>query len=91
METIANASEDVLIDSLSYRLGNSASYLTDRKSITFFPSGSNIYTPVTGTKVIKFTLNSDGWMDPSTVRIQFNRNGVSRTTTSSQWCYYVDL
>ena len=54
METVANSSEDVLIDALSYKLGNSASYITDRKSVTFHPSGSNIYTPGSGTKVIKF-------------------------------------
>ena len=72
METVINASEDVLIDSLSFKLGNSASYITDRKSVTFWPSGSNIYKPESGTKVIKFQLNSDGWLDPSTVRINFN-------------------
>ena len=72
METIVNGTEDVLIDALSYKLGNSASYITDRKSVTFWPSGSNIYKPESGTKVIKFQLNSDGWLDPSTVRINFN-------------------
>ena len=72
METITNGAEDVLIDALSYKLGNSASYINDRKSVTFWPSGSNIYKPESGTKVIKFQLNSEGWLDPSTVRINFN-------------------
>ena len=72
MEVIASASDDILIDALSYKLGNSASYITDRKSVTFFPSGSNIYKPTSGTKVIKFQLNSDGWLDPSTVVINFD-------------------
>jgi len=72
MEPITNAAEDVLIDALSYKLGNSASYINDRKSVTFWPSGSNIYKPESGTKVIKFQLNSEGWLDPSTVRINFN-------------------
>ena len=72
METIANSQEDVLIDSLSYKLGNSASYITDRKSVTFWPSGSNIYKTSSGTKVIKFQLNSEGWLDPSTVMIYFD-------------------
>ena len=82
MESIANSSEDVLIDSLSYKLGNSASYITDRKSVTFWPSGSNIYTPTSGSKVIKFELNSDGWLDPSTVVVNFdlhNKDTVSTT------------
>ena len=72
METVANSSEDVLIDALSYKLGNSASYITDRKSVTFHPSGSNIYTPGSGTKVIKFQLNSEGWLDCSTVVVKFD-------------------
>ena len=72
METIASASDDVLIDALSYKLGNSASYITDRKSVTFWPSGSNIYATTSGTKVIKFQLNSEGWLDPSTVVVNFD-------------------
>ena len=72
MDSAAAASEDILIDALSYKLGNSASYITDRKSVTFWPSGSNIYKTTSGTKVIKFQLNSEGWLDPSTVVINFN-------------------
>lgn len=72
METLTNGADDVLIDALSYKLGNSASYITDRKSVTFWPSGSNIYKTSSGTKVVKFQLNSDGWLDPSTVVINFN-------------------
>ena len=79
MEAIAASSDDQLIDGLSFKLGNSASYITDRKSVTFWPSGSNIYKTSSGTKVIKFQLNSDGWCDPSTVRIMFNlvNNGTA--------------
>ena len=80
METVINASEDVLIDSLSFKLGNSASYITDRKSCTFYATGSNIYKPESGTKVIKFQLNSNGWLDPSTVRINFNLVNNDTTT-----------
>ena len=73
MEAIANSSEDHLIDGLSFKLGNSASYITERKSVSFQATGSNVYTGSgTGTKVIKFQLNSDGWCDPSTVRVMFN-------------------
>ena len=84
METIANSSEDVLIDALSYKLGNSASYITDRKSVTFHPSGSNIYTPGSGTKVIKFQLNSEGWLDTSTVVVNFDVHNKESTATQSK-------
>ena len=73
MEAYTQSSEDQLIDGLSFKLGNSASYITDRKSCTFQASGSNIYTGSgSGTKVIKFQLNADGWLDPSTTRVMFN-------------------
>ena len=54
MEAVANSVDDALIDSLSFKLSNSASYLTDRKSVTFWPTGSNIYKTNSGTKVIRF-------------------------------------
>ena len=72
MEAVANSVDDALIDSLSFKLSNSASYLTDRKSVTFWPTGSNIYKTNSGTKVIRFVLTHDNWLDPSTVRLMFN-------------------
>lgn len=73
MEAITNASEDVLINNLSYKLRSGASYVTDRKSSTFWSVGSNAYTPVGGVKLIKFQLNGDdaNWLDPSSVVFQF--------------------
>ena len=52
MEAVANAAEDRLVDGLTVKLKPGASYVTDRKSVTFHPQGSNIYSPI-GTKVIK--------------------------------------
>ena len=72
MEAVANSVDDALIDSLSFKLSNSASYITDRRSVTFWPSGSNIYKTSSGTKVIRFVLTNENWLDPSTVRVMFN-------------------
>ena len=72
MEAVANSVDDALIDALSFKLSNSASYITDRKSVTFWPTGSNIYKTNSGTKVIRFVLTNDNWLDPSTVRVMFN-------------------
>ena len=72
MEAVANSVDDALIDALSFKLSNSASYLTDRKSVTFWPTGSNIYKTNSGTKVIRFVLTNDNWLDVSTVRLMFN-------------------
>ena len=71
-EAIANSVEDRLIDGLSFKLEKGASYITDRRSVTFHPMGSNVYTPGAGTRLIKINLTGDGWLDPSTLRIMFN-------------------
>ena len=74
VEAYAQSSEDQLIDGLSFKLGNSASYITKRDSCTFHATGSNVYMGEgAGTKVIRFNLNAEnGWLDPSTVRVMFN-------------------
>ena len=73
MESMTNSTEDYLIDGLSFKLPPGASYVTDRKSSTFWSVGSNAFTPVGGVKLIKFQLNGDdsNWLDPSTVVMQF--------------------
>ena len=79
LESTTNAIEDHLIDALSFRLQPGASYVTNRRSVSFFPQGSNIYKPLQGTQVIKINLTGDGWLDPSTVQLQFNlRNGSNK-------------
>ena len=44
MEGHANSVEDLLIDGLSFKLSPGASYVYERKSVSFHPSGSNIYS-----------------------------------------------
>ena len=72
MESITNNAEDLLVDSLSFKLPGSGQYVTDRRSVSFHPDGSNIYNARNGTRVIKFRLNGEGWLDPSTVRVMFD-------------------
>ena len=42
VEAIANGIEDKLIDSLQFKLKEGASYINVRRSVTFYPQGSNI-------------------------------------------------
>lgn len=72
VEAISASIEDKLIDGLSFKLPATASYVTERKSATFHPAGSNVYEPGTGTRLIKLQLTGDHWMDPSTVRVMFD-------------------
>ena len=71
IEAHSNGEADLLTDVLSYKLPMTATYFTDRKSVTFYASGSNEYS-TQGTKLIKLAINGDGWMDPSTFRIAFD-------------------
>ena len=79
MEAHANSVDDKLIDGLSFKLSPGASYVNERKSVTFHPSGSNVYSPDKGTKLIKLLLTGDGWLDPSTFRIAFDLENLDST------------
>ena len=81
MESHAQRVDDVLSESLSFKLRAGASYVIDRKSSTFHPSGGNDYSS-SGIRVIKFSLNSEGWMDPSTLNVFMEIHSTSTTTGS---------
>ena len=79
METFSP--EDILIDNLSFKLNKGSSYITDRRSVSFFPSTSNVYKPSSGARVLKFSLNGEdnSWLDPQSVRICFTLNNKDGT------------
>ena len=72
MESIANAAEEVLIDFHTFQLPGSGQYVQERKSVSFQTEGSNSYSPNAGTRVMRFKLSTEGWLDPSTVRVFIN-------------------
>ena len=72
VEAFANSIEDKLVDSLQFKLKEGASYINSRRSVSFYPQGSNIYTSKSGAKVVRIMLTGDNWLDPSTVRISFD-------------------
>ncbi len=69
MESILSTVEDTLLGSLSYKIDpkSGSSYVTEKKSVTFFASGSNVYDPRAGTKVLRFNLASDQFIDLSSL------------------------
>ena len=82
MEGHAQSVEDNLIDSLSFKLRPGASYVTNRRSVTFWPQGGNQYT-CRGVKVIKISLNGDQWLDPSTVKVFFDIQNTTALASDS--------
>ena len=71
VEAHAQSVEDYLIEGLSYKLSPGASYVTNRRSVSFFPSGSDTYSPSSGVKVIRIKVNGTDWLDPSSCKVQF--------------------
>ena len=59
------SAEDILIDNLSFNLNKGASYINERRSVSFFPSGSNTYKSSPGNRVLKIALNAEdnSWLD----------------------------
>ena len=76
MESILSSQEDHLLSSLSYKIppNSGASYVTDRRAVTYFPMGGNIYNPSTGTRQIRFNLASDQFIDLSSLAVSFDLN-----------------
>ena len=83
METFS--AEDILIDNLSFKLNKGASYINNRRSVSFFPSGSNIYTPSSGQRVLKIALNAEDntWLDPQSVMVYFTVETLTRQTINA--------
>ena len=75
VDAMANSVTYFLIDGLSFKLNPGASYVTDRRSVSYFAAGANEYQSGSGARVFRFNLTGDGWLDPSTVRIVYTLAG----------------
>ena len=77
VEAMANSVADYLIDGLSFKLSPGASYVSDRRSVTWYASGAQNYVSGQGARVIRIAINGDGWIDPSTVRLNYTLNNTT--------------
>ena len=77
---VSGLDNSVLIDNLSFKFRHGANYVQERRSVSFYASGSNTYDSNMGTKLIKLVVTSEGWLDPSTLRVMFD---VNNTATSA--------
>ena len=75
MEHHVQSVDDALIGGLGDKLKAGASYITNRRSVSYFAQGGNQYSP-NGAKVVQFNLTGDQWLDPSTFRVMFQLNNA---------------
>ena len=94
VDSMANTAEDLLIDSFQFKIPPGASYVTDRRTISYFTAGSNIYQSGSGTKIIRINLTGDGWLDPSSIRLHYTLVNNSSTmghmlrTIGGPWSFF---
>ena len=71
MDNIVSESSDVMINQLNFGLPETSQYITDRRQVNYFPSGSNVYAPNAGNKNIRFYISGDAnqYLDVSSVRL----------------------
>ena len=69
LETHIAGAEDKLLDSLHFAGKTSASFVTERRSVTFAAQTSANITPA-GSRLLRFNLaDQSGWLDGSTLRL----------------------
>ena len=83
VDPMASIAEDYLIESFQFKIPPGASYVTDRRAVSYFTSGSNIYTSNGGTKVIRINWTGDGWLDPGSIRLHYTLANTDSTLTNN--------
>ena len=84
MESILQSTQDHLVSNLSFKLPqNGASYVQSKEQATFFPQGGDVYNPLAGQRVLRFSLASSGYMDLSSLVISMDfQNGPANPATT---------
>ena len=81
MDNIIAESETTMINSLNFGLPETAQYITDRRHVNYFPSGSNVYSSKAGNKNIRFHITGEDntYIDLSSIRLFANLQNTDGT------------
>ena len=74
MELAVSQAEDQFLNELKLHVTKpTASYVHTQRNVTYNAIGSNIYSSVSGARIVKFMLSdSRGWLDPKSIRVAFD-------------------
>ena len=76
LESHASALRDSLIDGMSFGSRPTASYIINRRSVSFPPQSGGVFSPA-ALRLLRFSLQdatdggSSGWLDGETMRLAF--------------------
>ena len=90
MEGSVISIDDELVPPLLHNLPKTASYIVDRRDVSFFASGSGVYTPEGGARVIRVNLNGENRLVPHSLRMMFTLNkksGGEARVTGKPWSF----
>ena len=82
MDNIVSEANDTMINQLNFGLPETSQYITDRRFVNYFPSGSNIYSSSGGgNKNIRFYISGDSnqYLDLSSIRLFGNVKNTDTT------------
>jgi hypothetical protein len=80
LETHIAGAEDKLLDSLHFAGKPSASYVTERRSVTFVPQNSANITPA-GVRLVRFNLaDQNGWLMGDSLRLIMTIHNAKATS-----------
>ena len=82
VDSMVISAEDYLTDSFQFKIPPGASYVTDRRTVSYFTAGSNIYTSGSGAKVIRINLTVDSWLDLGSIRLHYTLASTDSTATN---------
>ena len=71
MDNIISESSDVMVNSLNFGLPETAQYVTNRRLVNYFSSGSNVYASNAGNKQMRWLISGDDnqFLDLSSIRL----------------------
>ena len=74
MESHLAAHDSTLLDALDFKpSGGAADYIIQRKDVALSAMSGNLFKS-TGQRQLKFSLATEGWIEPSSIRLAFNLN-----------------
>ena len=69
---LSAAPSRMLISNLDLSMPPAQTFITERRSVTYYPNNGNIFSSTKGVKEIRFLITGlDSWLDPSSVLLQF--------------------
>lgn len=100
MESVVNAVGSSITSQFQLKLAPQNNFVTDRRSVRWYPQGSNVYSPQ-GVRLLRFSISpgaAEGWLDPFSVQLNMTvqNNGYNSSAPTDtrmhlcngSWCFF---